>query len=163
MTYVVWFYVMNLKFMSVPKISNFMKHRSACVLWQYTVTILRILNSIFEMFNKWNPEQGKLLNGWIKNSMRRKLRVEKRCEIEKLKQGIKLVHILRSEMGMLNEWCRIEGRNMEAVGRVVRKLSAISLCVPLVQDAQVLNYLLLNYFSNLHFFILSKLWNTKYM
>ncbi|XP_042045545.1 QWRF motif-containing protein 7-like, partial [Salvia splendens] len=88
------------------------------------------------MANVNRAAQGKLLNGLIKISMRRKLRTEKRCEIEKLKQGIKLVQILRSEMGMLNEWCRIEGRNMEAVGRVVRKLSAISLCVPLVQDAQ---------------------------
>ncbi|XP_057804663.1 QWRF motif-containing protein 7 isoform X2 [Salvia miltiorrhiza] len=80
--------------------------------------------------------QGKLLNGWIRISVMRKLIVENRCEIEKVKQEMKLLHILSSEMGLLNEWSRIEARNVEAVGRVVRKLSAISLCLPLLEDAQ---------------------------
>lgn len=82
--------------------------------------------------------QEKLLNGWVRISVMRKLSVENRCEIEKLKHGMKLYHILRSDMELLNQWWRIEAKNVEAVGRVVRKLSAVSLCLPLVQNATVL-------------------------
>lgn len=63
--------------------------------------------------------------------------MEKKSETQKMKQDIKLYDVLSSEMGMLNEWWRIEARNLEALGRVVRKLSAISVCLPLHQNAEV--------------------------
>ncbi|KAH6769084.1 hypothetical protein C2S51_014420, partial [Perilla frutescens var. frutescens] len=80
--------------------------------------------------------QVKLLNGWVRISVMRKIIVEKKSEIEKVKREKKLHHILSSEMGMLNEWWRIEAKNVEAVGRLLRKLSAISLCLPLLHNAQ---------------------------
>ncbi|KAI3458313.1 hypothetical protein Pfo_014976 [Paulownia fortunei] len=80
--------------------------------------------------------QKKVLNGWVRVSVIRNLIVEKRTLIQKLKHEMKLYQILKSEMRLLNEWCRIEPKNVEAVGRVVRKLSAISVCLPLVHDAE---------------------------
>ncbi|GFQ04709.1 QWRF motif-containing protein 7 [Phtheirospermum japonicum] len=80
--------------------------------------------------------QRKVLNGWETISAMRNIIVEKRSLIQKLKREMKLYHILNSEIGLLNQWCKLEPRNVEAVGRVVRKLSAISLCLPLVQNAE---------------------------
>ncbi|XP_011076516.1 QWRF motif-containing protein 7 [Sesamum indicum] len=80
--------------------------------------------------------QKKLLNVWARISMMRNLMMEKRVLIQKLKRQLKLYHVMNSEMGLLNEWSRLEPKNVEAVGRVVRKLSAISICLPLLQNAE---------------------------
>ncbi|KAL0317660.1 UNVERIFIED_CONTAM: QWRF motif-containing protein 7 [Sesamum angustifolium] len=64
------------------------------------------------------------------------LMMEKRVLIQKLRHQLKLYHIMNSEMSLLNEWSRLEPKNVEAVGRVVRKLSAISVCLPLVHNAE---------------------------
>ncbi|KAK4431661.1 QWRF motif-containing protein 7 [Sesamum alatum] len=80
--------------------------------------------------------QKKLLNGWARICVIRNLMMEKRALIQKLKHQLKLYHVINSEMRLLNEWSRLEPKNVEAVGRVVRKLSAISLCLPLVQNAE---------------------------
>ncbi|KAK6132207.1 hypothetical protein DH2020_034027 [Rehmannia glutinosa] len=80
--------------------------------------------------------QKKMLNAWVRISVIRNLIVEKRILIQKLKHEMKLYQILKSEMRLLDEWWRIEPKNIAAVGRVVRKLSAISVCLPLVQNAE---------------------------
>ncbi|PIN15086.1 hypothetical protein CDL12_12276 [Handroanthus impetiginosus] len=80
--------------------------------------------------------QKKVFNGWIRISIIRNIIAEKRILVHKLKHVTKAYQILNSEMRMLNEWSGIEPKNVEAVGRVVRKLSAISLCLPLVQNAE---------------------------
>ncbi|KAL8552533.1 hypothetical protein ACS0TY_001280 [Phlomoides rotata] len=83
--------------------------------------------------------QEKVLSRWIRISgMRVVVRAEKRCEIQKQKHEMKMYGVLRWEMGLLNEWrSKIEAKNIEAVGRVVRKLSAISHSLPLLPNAQV--------------------------
>ncbi|PIM98543.1 hypothetical protein CDL12_28975 [Handroanthus impetiginosus] len=81
--------------------------------------------------------QKKVFNGWIRISIIRNIIAEKRILVHKLKHVTKAYQILNSEMRLLNEWSGIEPKNVEAVGRVVRKLSAISLCLPLVQNAEV--------------------------
>ncbi|KAK6155894.1 hypothetical protein DH2020_010142 [Rehmannia glutinosa] len=80
--------------------------------------------------------QKKMLNAWVRISVIRNLIVEKRILIQKLRHEMKLYQILKSEMRLLDEWWRIEPRNVAAVGRVVRKLSAISVCLPLIQNAE---------------------------
>lgn len=62
----------------------------------------------------------------------------KRMEVQKLENDIKLYHIMNSQLFLLEKWLRMEAKNFEAVGRVVRKLSVASLNIPLVNDCKVL-------------------------
>lgn len=62
----------------------------------------------------------------------------KRMEVQKLENDIKLYHIMNSQLFLLEKWSRMEAKNFEAVGRVVRKLSVASLNIPLVNDCKVL-------------------------
>ncbi|KAL9163558.1 hypothetical protein ABFS82_06G048200 [Erythranthe guttata] len=80
--------------------------------------------------------QKKLFNGWVRISLAKSLLMEKRSLIQKLKHELKLYQIISSEIKLLNEWSKIEPKNVEAVGRVVRKLSAVSVCLPLVHNAE---------------------------
>ncbi|XP_051138364.1 QWRF motif-containing protein 7 [Andrographis paniculata] len=80
--------------------------------------------------------QKRLWNAWAKLSVMRNSMVEKRLRIRNNKHELKLYEITKSELRLLEEWSRIEKKNTEAVGRVVRKLSAISVCLPLVQNAE---------------------------
>ncbi|GER35077.1 hypothetical protein STAS_11332 [Striga asiatica] len=80
--------------------------------------------------------QKKLMNAWVRISIIRNLMVEEKAMIQKLKHQMKVYNILNSELSLLNEWGKLEPKNSEAIGRMVRKLSAISLCLPLVQNAE---------------------------
>lgn len=84
--------------------------------------------------------QRRALNAWARITAMRNLMAEKRALIQKQRHAIKTFQIMQSEMRLLEEWSRIERRNTEAVGRVARKLSAISVCLPLVHDALVYIY-----------------------
>ncbi|XP_075485468.1 QWRF motif-containing protein 7 [Primulina tabacum] len=80
--------------------------------------------------------QKKLFSGYARISIIRNVIEEKRSQIQKLKHEIKLNHILNSEMSLLNEWSRLEAKNAEAVVRVSRKMSAASVCLPLLHDSK---------------------------
>lgn len=69
----------------------------------------------------------------------RNFTAEKKIEVQKMKHDIKINKIMNSQGCLLREWQRLELKNSEAVGRVTRKLSAISLCLPLVDGAEVSN------------------------
>nr|GLL28090.1 QWRF motif-containing protein 7 [Ipomoea trifida] len=81
--------------------------------------------------------QNKLFNVWLRIWTMRKFMAEKRIKIQQLKHEIKLNRIFNSQGGLLKDWAKLEAKNSEAVGRVARKLSAISICLPLVDEAQV--------------------------
>nr|GMC94370.1 QWRF motif-containing protein 7 [Ipomoea batatas] len=80
--------------------------------------------------------QNKLFNVWLRIWTMRKFMAEKRIKIQQLKHEIKLNRIFNSQGGLLKDWAKLEAKNSEAVGRVARKLSAISICLPLVDEAQ---------------------------
>ncbi|KAM3344798.1 QWRF motif-containing protein 7 [Capsicum galapagoense] len=80
--------------------------------------------------------QKKVFNVWLRISIMRNFIAEKKIEVQKLKHDIKINNIMNSQSCLLREWQRIELKNSEAVGRVARKLSAISLCLPLVDGAE---------------------------
>ncbi|CAN4097242.1 unnamed protein product [Withania somnifera] len=80
--------------------------------------------------------QKKLFNVWLRISIMRNFTAEKKIEVQKLKHDIKINKIMNSQCQLLREWQRLELKNSEAVGRVARKLSAISLCLPLVNGAE---------------------------
>lgn len=66
--------------------------------------------------------------------------LEKRIRIQRMKYRIKLYQIIYSQDCLLKEWAKMESKNSEAVGRVIRKLSAISIRLPLDDDAKVLSH-----------------------
>ncbi|KAG9155413.1 hypothetical protein Leryth_009847 [Lithospermum erythrorhizon] len=80
--------------------------------------------------------QKKMFNVWVRNSIIRNQNVEKRIQIQNIKQEMKLCKMLNSQFDLLKEWSRLEGKNSEALGRLARKLSAISTCIPLVNGAK---------------------------
>ncbi|XP_060213060.1 QWRF motif-containing protein 7 [Lycium barbarum] len=80
--------------------------------------------------------QKKLFNVWLRISIMRNFTAEKKIQVQKLKHDIKVSRIMNSQGNLLREWQRLEVKNSEAVGRVARKLSAVSLCLPLVDGAE---------------------------
>ncbi|KAG5607336.1 hypothetical protein H5410_028828 [Solanum commersonii] len=80
--------------------------------------------------------QKKVFNVWLRISIMRNFTAEKKIEVQKMKHDIKINKIMNSQNCLLREWQRLELKNSEAVGRVARKLSAISLCLPLVDGAE---------------------------
>ncbi|CAI0404529.1 unnamed protein product [Linum tenue] len=79
---------------------------------------------------------GKIFHVWLKVAEKRKGVLEKRLEIQRLKHGLKLGRVLGPQLGLLSEWGKMEGKNVEAVSRVARKLSALSLKLPLHDDVK---------------------------
>lgn len=63
--------------------------------------------------------------------------IEKRIQVQKLKAEIKLCGILSSQIQLLNDWERIDKRNLEAVTKSAKILRAACLNVPLVGGAKV--------------------------
>ncbi|KAJ6712235.1 AUGMIN FAMILY MEMBER [Salix purpurea] len=47
-----------------------------------------------------------------------------------------VAEIMNPQMKLLNEWGKLEGKNLEAVGRLTRKLTALSLKLPLEDDVK---------------------------
>ena len=64
--------------------------------------------------------------------------MEKKIELQGLKHEIKLYQILNPQILLLNEWAKLERRNQESVGKLVTKLSGISVKLPLIYGAKVL-------------------------
>ncbi|KAL8148160.1 hypothetical protein AgCh_005492 [Apium graveolens] len=78
----------------------------------------------------------KLYNVSVRILTMRNFILEKRVEMQKLKQANKVYQIIYSQDHLLRLWAKMEGKNSEAVGRVIRKLSAISIRVPLADDVK---------------------------
>ncbi|KAK8586587.1 hypothetical protein V6N13_010175 [Hibiscus sabdariffa] len=81
--------------------------------------------------------QDKLFGVWLRILKKRNHSLEKRILLEKLRHEIKLHEIVGPQLRLLHEWVKLEGKNLEAVSRVIRKLSAVLVRVPLVQEAKV--------------------------
>jgi len=56
----------------------------------------------------------------------RKIRTEKRVELRKVKNVMKLYKILNGQLYLLSEWAQLERRNQESVAKLTRKLLAFS-------------------------------------
>ncbi|XP_022716334.1 QWRF motif-containing protein 7-like [Durio zibethinus] len=80
--------------------------------------------------------QDKLFGVWLRILKIRNSTVEKKILLQKLIHEIKLHQIVGPQFCLLNEWVKLEGKNYEAVSRVIRKLSAILVRVPLIHDAK---------------------------
>ncbi|KAJ6308341.1 hypothetical protein OIU76_018009 [Salix suchowensis] len=80
--------------------------------------------------------EDKLFHVWLRIVNTRNIMIEKRIQIRKLKHEIKLCQIMNPQMKLLNEWGKLEGKNLEAVGRLTRKLTALSFKLPLEDDVK---------------------------
>lgn len=67
----------------------------------------------------------------------RKYVVENLIEVQRLRQEIKLRQVLSLQMPLLNEWSKMDAKNCEALGKLTRKLHALSVRVPLLLGATV--------------------------
>lgn len=76
---------------------------------------------------------------WLRISKMRNYVLDKQLQVEKLKHQMKVYQIVNPQISLLNEWGKLEKKNIESVSRMVRKLSGISNTIPLVNDAKVKN------------------------
>ncbi|CAF2149767.1 unnamed protein product [Brassica napus] len=67
----------------------------------------------------------------------RKYVVENLIEVQRLRQEIKLHHVLSLQMPLLNEWSKLDAKNCEALSKLTRKLQALSARLPLLHGATV--------------------------
>ncbi|GAY62553.1 hypothetical protein CUMW_218720 [Citrus unshiu] len=80
--------------------------------------------------------EGKIFGVWLRVLKMRNLILEKKIEVHKLQHEIKLCQIVNPQIRLLNDWAKLEGKNIEAVGRVTRKLSALCVKIPCDDDVQ---------------------------
>ncbi|XP_026433373.1 QWRF motif-containing protein 7-like [Papaver somniferum] len=79
----------------------------------------------------------KLFNVWSRIYQMRKLMVEKRIQVEKLRKEVKLLQIINPQLNLLNKWSKIEKKNSEALTTLAGNLSSLSIRVPLINGAKV--------------------------
>ncbi|XP_062089203.1 QWRF motif-containing protein 7 [Humulus lupulus] len=80
--------------------------------------------------------ESKLFSVWLRIFKMRNSIMEKRIEVQRVKHEIKLYQILNPQICLLSEWAKLEKRNQESVGKLVTKLSGISLQLPLIHGAK---------------------------
>ncbi|KAL5148128.1 QWRF motif-containing protein 7 [Glycine soja] len=99
----------------------------------------RFINARAEvaMANVKNIAEIKLFSVWLRALMLRKITIQKRIELRKVKQLVKLYQILDGQLYLLTEWAQLERRNQESVARLTRKLSALSTILPLTHTVKV--------------------------
>lgn len=78
----------------------------------------------------------RLFHVWLRLLNVRSVIVEKRIEIQKIKQDMKLIGIVNNHITLLNVWEKLERKNCEALSRITRKASALSVKLPLVDNAK---------------------------
>ncbi|XP_027333036.1 QWRF motif-containing protein 7 isoform X2 [Abrus precatorius] len=77
-----------------------------------------------------------LFSAWIRILKLRKMIIQKRNELQRVKHVMKLYQILNGELYLLTEWAQLERKNQEFVGRLTRKLSALSTTLPLTHGVK---------------------------
>uniref|UniRef100_A0A7N1A6T5 QWRF motif-containing protein 7 n=1 Tax=Kalanchoe fedtschenkoi TaxID=63787 RepID=A0A7N1A6T5_KALFE len=80
--------------------------------------------------------ENKLFSVWIRTLKLRNVVMEKRIWVNKYEQRVKLSGIVNPQIGLLEEWMRIEKRSFEALGRLTRKLCGISVNLSMVDGAK---------------------------
>ena len=70
--------------------------------------------------------------------MLRKIIIQKRIEVQKVKHTIKLQHILVGQLSLLIEWKKLERKNQESIDKLTKKLLALSTIVPLTHGLKVM-------------------------
>ncbi|CAH8304258.1 unnamed protein product [Eruca vesicaria subsp. sativa] len=74
---------------------------------------------------------------WLRIYKLRNYVVENLIEVQRLRQEIKLRQVLSLQMPLLNEWSKLDAKNLEALSKLTRKLHALSVRLPLLHGATV--------------------------
>ncbi|XP_061372690.1 QWRF motif-containing protein 7 [Gastrolobium bilobum] len=93
----------------------------------------RFINARAEvaMANVENIAEIQTFSVWLTILMLRKIIIQRRIQMQKVKHMIKLYHIMNRQLSLLSEWAKLERRNQESIGKLTRKLSAVSATLPL--------------------------------
>ncbi|WJX36467.1 hypothetical protein P8452_24341 [Trifolium repens] len=84
-----------------------------------------------------NAAEINLFSVWIGILMLRKIIIQKRIEVQKIKHTIKLQHIIFGQLSLLIEWKKLERRNQESIDKLTKKLLALSTILPLTHGLKV--------------------------
>ncbi|XP_013597251.1 PREDICTED: QWRF motif-containing protein 7-like isoform X2 [Brassica oleracea var. oleracea] len=100
---------------------------------------LRFINARTEatMANLKVNVEDQLFWVWLRINKIRNYVVENLIEAQKLRQEIKLRQVLSLQMPLLNEWSKLDAKNLEALSKLTRKLHALSVRLPLLHGATV--------------------------
>ncbi|RDX94788.1 QWRF motif-containing protein 7, partial [Mucuna pruriens] len=98
----------------------------------------RFINARAEaaMNNVKNIAEIQVFSVWLGILMLRKITIQKRIELQKVKHLIKLYKILNGQLYLLAEWAQLERRNQESVARLSRKLSSLCTLIPLTHHVK---------------------------
>nr|KYP41426.1 hypothetical protein KK1_037220 [Cajanus cajan] len=128
---------------SVSKVLKYLKQRKVSSLQEEEYHRFRILyNRLLQwrfinarakvvMDNVKNIVEIQLFSVWLRMVRLRKITIQKRMELRKVKNVMKLYEILDGQLYLLTEWAQLERRNEDSIGRLTRKLSALSTILPL--------------------------------
>jgi hypothetical protein len=94
-----------------------------------------------------------LFSVWIGILMLRKIIIQKRIEVQKIKHTIKLQHILFGQLSLLIEWKKLERRNQESIDKLTKKLLALSTILPLTHGLKVMQLKLMSIYFVLILFM----------
>ncbi|KAJ0263317.1 QWRF motif-containing protein 7 [Hirschfeldia incana] len=100
---------------------------------------LRFINARTEatMANLKVNVEDQLFWVWLRIYKMRNYVVENLIEVQRLRQEIKLRQVLSLQMPLLNEWSKLDAKNLEALSKLTRKLHALSVRLPLLHGATV--------------------------
>ncbi|KAK7322453.1 hypothetical protein VNO77_25833 [Canavalia gladiata] len=134
---------------SVTKVFKYFKQRKVSSQQEEKYHQFRILHNRFlqwrfinaraevAMANVNNIAQIQLFSVWLRILKLRKMTIQKRIELQRVKHVMKLYQILNEQLYLLTQWAQLERRNQESVGRLTRKLSALCTILPLTHDVKV--------------------------
>ncbi|KAL2335882.1 hypothetical protein Fmac_010328 [Flemingia macrophylla] len=128
---------------SVTKVFKYFKQRKVSYVREEEYHRFRILHNRLSqwrfinartkvvMDNVKNIAEIQLFSVWLRILTLRKISIQKRMELQKVKHVMKLYEILEGQLYLLSEWAKLERINQDSVGRLTRKLSAMSNLLPL--------------------------------
>ncbi|CAI8595821.1 unnamed protein product [Vicia faba] len=134
---------------SVSKVLNYFKQRKVSSMQEemyhkFKIFHNRLLQWRFinaraevSMARVKNAAEINLFSVWLGTLMLRKIIIQKRIEVQKVKHMIKLQHILSGQLSFLNEWKKLEKKNKESMERLTNKLLALSTILPLSHGLKV--------------------------
>ncbi|XP_004499648.2 QWRF motif-containing protein 7 [Cicer arietinum] len=134
---------------SVTKVLNYFKTRKVSSMQEEVYHKFKILHNRLlqwrfinaradiSMARVKNAAEINLFSVWVGFLMLRKIIIQKRIEVQKVKHTIKLQHILNGQLSLLIEWKKLEKRNQESIEKLTKKLLALSTLLPLTHDLKV--------------------------
>ncbi|XP_047335647.1 QWRF motif-containing protein 7 [Impatiens glandulifera] len=117
--------------MQEDEFHQFRMANNALLQWRFVNARAKLVTS-----NTKKTAEETLFDVWVRISLMRNAIVEKRKRVERVRNGMKIMMVLSGQLRLLEEWGKIEAKNIEGVSRLTRKLTGISIRLPLVHGAK---------------------------